>query len=175
MGASEEQQTAEREGEQPEGAKDDSQGAESGEHKNDREAEQKSAREEMNKLEEADEVPSDPRDWPGGKAKYMTFGGGEGQSDDAYGEGVSAKLGPADVQHHEDGSVSVEGEKVDDPDKYKGEPIPGGPTDPNTPALAGEEDRSQAGKDAKDPDRSGRGRDKDAKDADRDQESERAD
>jgi hypothetical protein len=24
----------------------------------------------------------------------------------------------------------IEGEEVDDPDKYKGDPIPGGPTDP---------------------------------------------
>jgi hypothetical protein len=34
------------------------------------------------------------------------------------------------VRHHEDGSVEVGGEEVDDPDEYKGDPIPGGPTDP---------------------------------------------
>jgi len=37
----------------------------------------------------------------------------------------------AAVRHgHEDGSVTIGGEKVDDPDEYKAEPIPGGPTDP---------------------------------------------
>jgi hypothetical protein len=41
-------------------------------------------------------------------------------------------LGRPDVRHHEDGSVSVEGEKVDDPEEFKGEPIPGGPTDEST-------------------------------------------
>jgi hypothetical protein len=34
------------------------------------------------------------------------------------------------VRHREDGSVEVGGEEVDDPDEFKGEPIPGGPTDP---------------------------------------------
>jgi hypothetical protein len=43
------------------------------------------------------------------------------------------------VRHHEDGSVEVKGEKVDDPEEYKGEPIPGGPTDPDAPAMPGEE------------------------------------
>jgi hypothetical protein len=33
----------------------------------------------------------------------------------------------------EDASVSIDGEKVDDPENYKGEPMPGGPTDPNAP------------------------------------------
>jgi len=42
------------------------------------------------------------------------------------------------VRHHEDGTVSVDGEQVDNPEDYKGEPIPGGPTDPNTPDLPGE-------------------------------------
>jgi hypothetical protein len=32
----------------------------------------------------------------------------------------------------------VKGEKVDNPDDYKGDPIPGGPTDPEARALAGE-------------------------------------
>jgi hypothetical protein len=35
------------------------------------------------------------------------------------------------VRHREDGSVEVGGEEVDDPDEFKGEPIPGGPTDPS--------------------------------------------
>lgn len=95
-------------------------------------------REEMEKLEQAEEVPSDPRDWPDGKAKYLTFGGSEGSADDAYGEGVTEKLGPGSVEHHADGSVSVEGEKVDDPERFKGDPIPGGPTDPDAEHLKGE-------------------------------------
>jgi hypothetical protein len=35
------------------------------------------------------------------------------------------------VRFHEDGSVEVGGEEVDDPGEFKGEPIPGGPTDPD--------------------------------------------
>src|SRR3954453_22574977 len=94
---------------------------------------------ELKRLEEADEVPSDPREWPDGKAKFETFA----VDDDApYGEGPTAKIGPGTVEHHEDGSVTVEGEKVDNPDDFKGEPIPGGPTDPNAPKLAGERDRA---------------------------------
>jgi len=31
--------------------------------------------------------------------------------------------------HNRDGSVEIDGEEVDDPSKYKGDPIPGGPTD----------------------------------------------
>jgi hypothetical protein len=39
--------------------------------------------------------------------------------------------------------VTVGGEEVEDPDEYKGEPIPGGPTDPDTPKVAGEQDLSE--------------------------------
>lgn len=53
--------------------------------------------------------------------------------------GPETKLGPAEVAHQEDGSVKVGGEEVDDPDEYKCEPIPGGPTDPDAPELAGEQ------------------------------------
>src|SRR4029079_11159458 len=94
------------------------------------------AQEEMDRLEASDEVPSDPRDWPGGRAKFLTFGGGD--DGDRYGEGVTAELGPAEVAHHEDGSVSVGGELVSNPEDCRGVPIPGGPTDPNSPAIAGE-------------------------------------
>jgi hypothetical protein len=93
-------------------------------------------RDEIRRLEEADEVPSDPREWPGGKAQFQTFGN---ESDEPYGEGPTAKLGPPSVEHHSDGSVTVGGEEVDDPESYKGEPIPGGPTDPNATPLAGED------------------------------------
>ena len=102
------------------------------------EKENEAAREEMKELEKADELPTNPSEWPGGKAKFLTFAH---DSDEPYGEGPTEKLGPS-LAHHDDGSVSIDGEKVDNPDDYKGEPIPGGPTDPNAPKLAGEEDRS---------------------------------
>ena len=84
------------------------------------------AKEEIHRLEE--DPPDKLEDWPDGQAKYETFGGAEG--DHSYDEGPEAKLGPDSVRHHEDGSVEVGGEKADDPDEFKGEPIPGGPTDP---------------------------------------------
>src|SRR3954454_1852188 len=87
-------------------------------------------------MKEVEENPPDKlEDWPEGKAKYKTFGGPEAES--GYGEGPTEKLGPADLQHHEDGSVTIEGEKVDTPEDYKGEPIPGGPTDPEAPPDPG--------------------------------------
>jgi hypothetical protein len=84
------------------------------------------AKEEMRELEEGD-PPSKLEDWPDGKAKYETYGGPDSES--SYDEGPTAKLGPADLEHKEDGSIEIGGEKVDDPENYKGEPIPGGPTD----------------------------------------------
>ena len=93
------------------------------------------AEETMKKLEESDEPPKKLEDWPDDAAKYVTYGGGEG--DHGYDEGPEQKLGPSSLERHEDGSVSIEGEKVDDPDKYKGEPIKGGPTDPDAPDLPG--------------------------------------
>ncbi len=48
-----------------------------------------------------------------------------------YDDGPTANLGDSDVRHHEDGTVTVGGEEVDNPEDYKGDPIPGGPTDPN--------------------------------------------
>ncbi len=98
-------------------------------------------RKEMRGLEESDDLPSDPRDWPDGKSKTLTFGS---ESDEPYGEGPTAKLGPPSVEHHSDGSVTVGGEEVDNPEDFKGEPIPGGPTDPNSPDLAGEQKRRGA-------------------------------
>lgn len=98
---------------------------------------QEKAKEEIKEFEQRDEFPSDPKDWPDGPAKYQTI---DGDGEDPYGEGITGKLGPASVEHHEDGSVTVEGEKVDDPDEYKGEPIPGGPTDPNEDRLGSDED-----------------------------------
>ena len=47
-------------------------------------------------------------DWPDDKAKYLTYGGPEGTA--GYDEGPTSKLGPSSLEHHEDGSVSIEGE-----------------------------------------------------------------
>ena len=81
-------------------------------------------------MEEIEENPPEKlEDWPDGKAKYRTMGGSE--QDSGYDEGPTAKLGPSEVRHHEDGKVTVGGEEVDNPEDFKGEPIPGGPTDPN--------------------------------------------
>ena len=83
----------------------------------------------MQELEE--NPPEKLEDWPDDAAKFETFGGPDG--DQSYDEAVTSKLGPSSLRHHEDGSVTIEGEKVDNPDEYKGEPIPGGPTDPDAP------------------------------------------
>ena len=81
------------------------------------------AAEDMTAFEAQDEVPRDPRDWPKGKMSYLTYGN---EGDDRYGDGATSRLGPAEVTHHSDGSVSVGGKLVDDPSKYKGKPITGG-------------------------------------------------
>ena len=84
------------------------------------------AREHMRKLEQ-EGPPEKLEDWPDGKAKYQTFGGPEGES--GYEEGPTSELGPSDLRYHEDGKITVGGEEVEDPDAFRGEPIPGGPTD----------------------------------------------
>ena len=100
------------------------------------EAREKGA-EKVREMEESDEAPpSDLSKWPSDEGKYITFGGPEGEA--GYDEGATKQLGESEVRHHEDGSVTVSGEEVDDPDEYKGEPIPGGPTDPDSPDVAGE-------------------------------------
>jgi hypothetical protein len=104
------------------------------------EEEHDEAKKEMEELEEGD-PPENLEDWPSGKAKYETFGGPEGPH--TYQEGPEEKLGPSGVRHHEDGSVTVDGEKVDNPEEFKGDPIPGGPTDPDSPAVAGEEKETE--------------------------------
>ena len=95
------------------------------------------AQDKMKKLEEADEVPTNLEDWPDDDAKYVTFGGTEG--DHSYEDGPESKLGPSSLERHGDGSVSIEGEKVDNPEDYKAEPVPGGPTDPDAPVMRGEQ------------------------------------
>jgi hypothetical protein len=88
------------------------------------EQEVEEAKEEIHRLEEGD-PPEKLEEWPSGRAKYITYGGPEGSG--GYDEGPTRKLGPSSLEHHEDGSVSIEGEKVDDPEEFKGEPIPGSP------------------------------------------------
>jgi hypothetical protein len=109
------------------------------------EEEVEEAKKVMSELEEGD-PPDKLEDWPGGKAKYQTYGGPEGE--EGYDEAATQKLGPSSLRHHEDGSVTVEGEEVDDPEEYKGEPIPGGPSDPDAPpdpAMVGEEEEESDG------------------------------
>jgi len=108
------------------------------------EEEVEEAKKQMEEIEQGD-PPDKLEDWPGGKAKYQTYGGpdsGEG----GYEDGATAKLGPSNLRHHEDGSVTIDGEEVDNPDEYKGEPIPGGPSDPDAPpdpAMIGQEDEDE--------------------------------
>jgi hypothetical protein len=78
------------------------------------------AAEKIKELEE--DPPHDLDEWPRDHAKYVTLGGPEGEA--GYDEGPTAKLGPSELVHHEDGSVSIGGEKVDNPEDYKGEPLP---------------------------------------------------
>ena len=94
-----------------------------------KEKEDEGAAEEMRVLEEG-EPPTDLKDWPTGPAMYLTYGNKENE---LYGVGVTAKLGPANLQRFSDGSIAIDGEKVDNPEDYKGEPIAGGPTDPDAP------------------------------------------
>src|ERR671914_205233 len=126
------EEVKDREDEQPSAGDDDS----AAEKAQQEEQEVEEARKTMEEIEEGD-PPGDLAEWPGGKAKYQTYGGPEGES--GYDEGATAKLGPSSLRHHEGGDVTIEGEEVDDPEEYKGDPIPGGPTDPNTPDASGED------------------------------------
>ena len=101
------------------------------------EREAQEAKDEVKALE--DDPPKDLADWPSGKAKYETFGGPEHET--SYEEAATSKLGPSDVRHREDGAVEVGGEEVDNPEEFKGDPIPGGPTDPNAEGVT--KDRAQ--------------------------------
>jgi hypothetical protein len=92
-----------------------------------KEEEREQAAEKVKELEE--DPPDDLEEWPDDAAKYETFGGPEGEH--GYHEGPEEKLGPSSLRHHEGGGVTVAGDEVDDPDEYKSDPIPGGPTDPD--------------------------------------------
>ena len=101
------------------------------------EKEREEAKETMEKLEK-EGAPDSLEDWPSDKAKYETFGGPEGEH--SYHEGPEEEqLGPSSLRHHEDGNVTIAGDEVEDPDDYKSEPIPGGPTDEdsNDPSAGG--------------------------------------
>jgi len=114
------------------------------------EEEREEAKETVKKLEK-EGAPDNLEDWPSDKAKYETFGGPEGEH--SYHEGPEEEqLGPSSLRHHEDGEVSIAGEEVDDPDEYKSEPIPGGPTDENSndPSAGGETDDDDSEGDADD-------------------------
>jgi hypothetical protein len=119
--------------------------------KTEHEQEMEEAKQEVEQLE--DDPPDKLEDWPDGKAKYETFGGAEG--DHSYDEGPEANLGPDSVRHREDGSVEVAGEEADDPDEFKGEPIPGGPTDPNAQSNPDEQRLADDEDDEREDDTSG--------------------
>ena len=96
------------------------------------------------KMEELEKNPPEKlEDWPDDETKYRTFGGSE-EGETYYDEKHEEALGEHSVRHFEDGSVEVKGEKADDPDEYKGEPIPGGPTDPDARKIEGERDLSKS-------------------------------
>ena len=119
-------------------------------HKKAQEAEEKHERA-KEKMEELDKDPPDKlEDWPDDEAKYETFGGSEDQS--GYDEHHEEALGEHSVRHYDDGKVEVKGEEVDNPDEYKGDPIPGGPTDPDAPAMPGEEKNSDTSGEEKETD-----------------------
>ena len=108
------------------------------------EEERDEAKKKVQKMEE-EGVPDKLEDWPTDKAKYETFGGPEGEH--SYHEGPEEEqLGPSSLRHHEDGKVSIAGDEVDDPDEYKTEPIPGGPTDEesNDPSAGGATDDDES-------------------------------
>ena len=123
-----EEQSAGQSEERPEGEADGDDGSDGdGQSATEGIDEQEDPKAVVEKLEE-EGPPQNLEDWPQGKAKYETFGGPEGEH--AYDEGPEEQLGPSSLRHHEDGKVSIAGEEVDEADEYKGEPIPGGPTDP---------------------------------------------
>lgn len=94
------------------------------------------------KLEDLEkDPPKNLDDWPNDRTKYLTIGGTEG--DQSYDEGPTAKLGPSDLRYHDDGSVEIKGEEVDDPDQYRGAPLPGGPTDPEAPKDPNDDDHEE--------------------------------
>jgi len=115
------------------------------EERTDQEQDDDVARTDEEAKEKIAELEKDPpkrlEDWPADRTKYQTIGGTEGSQ--SYDEGPAAKLGPSDLRYHDDGSVTIKGEKVDDPEKYRGDPLPGGPTDPNAPEDPNDPDHAE--------------------------------
>ena len=111
-------------------------------HTKAQEAEEKHERAKAKMAELEKDPPEKLEDWPDDEAKYQTFGGSE-EGEGFYDEEHEKALGEHSVRHYDDGSVEVKGEKVDNPDEYKGDPIPGGPTDPNAPKISGERDLTE--------------------------------
>lgn len=107
-------------------------------HEKAQEAEERHEKAKQTMAELEKDPPEKLEDWPDDEAKYETFGGSE-DGETVYDEKHEEALGEHSVRHREDGSVEVKGEQADDPDEYKGDPIPGGPTDPDAPAMPGEE------------------------------------
>ena len=106
--------------------------------------------EKIREMEEMDEPPTDLKEWPDDEAKYVTFGGGEG--DHGYDEGPEKKLGPSSLERHEDGSVTIEGEEVDNPDDYKADPVAAAvdtptPDDKEAPEESDDDDRESRNSD----------------------------
>jgi hypothetical protein len=54
----------------------------------------------------------------------------EKEVDQAKAEHATSKLGPSSLRHHEDGSVTIEGEQVDDPRGVQGRADPRRPERP---------------------------------------------
>jgi hypothetical protein len=134
-----EAQSREGDGDEPEDSGetgDDGQGAGDGDQSSGGEIDEEEDPKAVVKKLEEEGPPERLEDWPQGKAKYETFGGPEGEH--GYHEGPEQQMGPSSLRFHEEGDVEIEGERVDDPDEYKGEPIPGGPTDPDAPDATGE-------------------------------------
>jgi hypothetical protein len=75
---------------------------------------EETARAQIDKMEE-EGPPEDLADCPTGKAMSLSFGGVEDE------EGPARQMGPSSLRHHADGSVEVQGEKVDNPEDYKAE------------------------------------------------------
>jgi hypothetical protein len=100
------------------------------------------AREKVEELE--DDPPKDLKDWPSDEGKYVTFGGGEG--DHGYDEGPEKNLGPSSTRRFEDGSIEVEGEKVENPEERKMKSIKGESDHPadkaDEPADEDDDDKS---------------------------------
>ena len=143
-----EQQTEDRDEQgSPEGA------SSAAEHAREKEEAWEKASEKVRELEQQDEPPTDLKDWPDDEAKYITYGGGEG--DHGYDEGPEKKLGPSSLERHEDGSITIEGEQVDNPDDYKADPVGAAvdtptPDDKEAPEDSGDDDESRDESDERD-------------------------